>query len=39
MGLGEDDADCAAELVPGAIVHEAELEDGRFRTVELVLAD
>ncbi|MET0817403.1 MAG: hypothetical protein ABWZ67_07600 [Solirubrobacteraceae bacterium] len=35
----EDDADCAAELVPGAIVHEAELEDGRFWTVELVLAD
>jgi hypothetical protein len=35
----EDDADCAAGLAPGAIVHEAELGDGLFRTVELVLAD
>jgi len=35
----QDDADCAAELAPGAVVHEAELEDGRFWTVELVLAD
>jgi hypothetical protein len=28
--------DCSAELVPGAVVHEAELEDGVFWAVELV---
>jgi hypothetical protein len=32
----EEDADCTAELVPGAVVHEAELEAGVFWTVELV---
>jgi hypothetical protein len=33
----DEDADCAAGLAPGAFVHAAELEDGRFRTVELVV--